>query len=119
MTPFNVIDVENSEVVIDAPASSVKPGMQLVVYKKGKAIRNRRTGKVTSKQTKVAVIGVVTIGEDSVTCKLLEGKITPDEDADDGDEYLKYIVRIPEVPVAPLPSATPVVTPVNNAANPF
>ena len=119
MTPFNVIDVENNEVVIDAPASSVKPGMQLVVYKKGKSIRNRRTGKVTSKQTKVAVIGVVTIGEDSVTCKLLEGKITPNEDAEEGDEYLKYIVRVPDVSVAPSSSVTPVVPPVNSAANPF
>lgn len=119
LTPFNVIDVENNEVVIDAPASSVKPGMQLVVYKKGKAIRNRRTGKVTSKQTKAAVIGVVTIGEDSVTCKLLEGKITPNEDAEEGDEYLKYIVRVPDVSVVSTPSVTPVVPPVNNAANPF
>lgn len=122
LTPFNVLDVEEGEVVVDAPASSVKPGMQLVVYKKGKALRNRRTGKVTAKQKKVAVIGVVTIGEDSVTCKLLEGKITPDEDADEGDEYLKYTVRIPDIAAAAsavAPTAAPAAPAVNSAVNPF
>lgn len=122
LTPFNVLDVEDGEVVIDAPAASVKPGMQLTVYKKGKAVRNRRTGKVTAKQKQVAVIGVVTIGEDSVTCKLLDGKITPDADAEEGDEYLKYVVRIPDTAVAaPVGATAPAVpSPVQgSAAAPF
>lgn len=113
LTPFNVLDVEKGEVVVDVPASRVKPGSQLSVFKKGKKIKNKRTGKVTAKESRVATIGVVTIGEDSVTCKLLDGKIEPDEEADEGSEYDKYIVRIPDTaasvqvpaPVAPAPSA--------------
>ena len=108
LTPFNVLDVEKGEVVVDAPPSRLKPGQQLVVYKKGKKIKNKRTGKVTAKESQVAVIGVVTLSEDSVTCKLLSGEIKPDADAEEGAEYDKYIVRIPETAASPVP---PVQTP--------
>lgn len=118
ITPFNVLDVENGEVVVDVPSNRVKPGQQLTVYKKGKKIKNKRTGKVTAKESQVAAIGVVTLSEDSVTCKLLNGEIKPDEDAEDGSEYDKFIVRIPDAPAAPV---APVVAPppANNAAAPF
>lgn len=119
ITPFYVLDVENDEVVIDAPANRLVKGQELPVFKKGKAIRNRRTGKVTARESQVATIYVVTIGEDSVTCKLKTGEITPDEEAEEGAEYDKYIVRIPEKdaahpvasPVAPTPPANPNVAP--------
>lgn len=101
ITPFNVLDVENGEVVVDVPSNRVKPGQQLTVYRKGKKIKNKRTGKVTAKEIEIATIGVVTLSEDSVTCKLLTGEIRPDEDAEEGSEYDKFIVRIPDAPAAP------------------
>lgn len=107
LTPFNVLDVEDGEVVVDVPPSRVKSGSQLTVFKKGKKIRNPRTGRWTAKETRVATIGVVTIGEDSLTCKLLDGKITPDEDAEEGAEYAKYIVRIPDGQQSPAPAPAP------------
>ena len=96
LTPFSVLDVENGEVVIDAPPSQLTKGMELPVFKKGKKVKNKRTGTMSAKESQVAVIYVVTIGEDSATCKIKEGEITPDEEADEGTEYDKYVVRIPE-----------------------
>lgn len=118
ITPFNVLDVEKGEVVVDVPSNRVKPGQQLTVYKKGKKIKNKRTGKVTAKESQVATIGVVTLSEDSVTCKLLNGEIKPDEDAEEGSEYDKFIVRIPDAPAVPV---APVAAPpsANSAAAPF
>lgn len=116
LTPFSVLDVEDGEVVVDVPANRVKEGQQLVVYKKGKKVRNPRTGKYTAKESRVATIGVVTPGEDSITCKLLDGTIAKDENAEEGFEYAKYIVRIPD---APPPSAVAPSVPTGTAANPF
>lgn len=120
LTPFSVLDVENGEVVVDVPANRVKPGQQLCVFKKGKKVKNKRTGKVTAKESQVATIGVVTLSEDSVTCKLLSGEIKPEEGAEDGEEYDKYIVRIPDIPVAvAAPVAIPSAPAPSKAAVPF
>ena len=96
LTPFGVMEVEGKEVVIDAPGNRLVQGQELPVYKKGKKIKNKRTGKVTARESQVATICVVTIGEDSVTCMLKTGEIPPEEDAEEGAEYDKYIIRIPE-----------------------
>ncbi len=96
LTPFGVMDVEGNNVVIDAPGNRLKKGQDLPVFKKGKKIKNKRTGKVTAQENKVATISVVTISEDSVTCILKAGEITPDEEAEEGSEYDKYVIRIPE-----------------------
>lgn len=120
LTPFNVLDVEGSEVVVDVPSTRVKPGQQLTVYKKGKKIKNKRTGKVTSKESQCAVIGVVTLGEDSVTCQILSGKIDPDEEAEDGAEYDKYTVKIITQAAPAAAHAAPVAAPsAPSAASPF
>lgn len=118
LTPFSVLDVENDEIVVDVPSNRVKPGQQLVVFKKGKKIKNKRTGKVTAKESQVATIGVVTLSEDSVTCKLLGGKIEKDDEAEEGSEYDKYVVKIPDAAVAVAPAAPPAV-PAGSAAAPF
>ena len=121
LTPFSVLDVENGEVTIDVPSNRVKPGQQLVVYKKGKKVRNKRTGKVTAKESQVAVVGVQTLAEDSVTCKLLSGEIKPDENAEEGAEYDAYTVRFPIIAndiQPPSPSVTPI-APVGTPAVPF
>lgn len=108
LAPFGVMDVEDGDVTIDLPSKRAKPGMQLEVRKLGKKIKNKRTGKMTAKEKPVAVIGVTSIAEDSVTCKLLSGKIEPDEEAEEGCEYDKYHVYIidavPVPPQAPPPS---------------
>ena len=118
LTPFNVLDVENGEVTVDVPSSRVKPGQQLLVYRKGKRIKNKRTGKVTAKESQVAVIGVQTLAEDSVTCKILSGTILPDENADEDSQYDGYSVRIPDVTLPPA-QAAPAPQPVGTSANPF
>lgn len=121
LTPFSVLDVENGEVTVDVPSNRVKPGQQLLVYKKGRKVRNKRTGKVTAKESQVAVIGVQTISEDSITCKLLNGEITPNENAEEGAEYDAYTVKFPEAGTsAPPPTAQPATaTSVGTAAAPF
>lgn len=123
LTSFYVLDVENGEVVVDVPSNRVKPGQQLVVYKKGRKIRSKRTGKVTARESQVAVLGVQTLSEESVTCKLLSGAIAPDANAAEGCEYDAYMVRIPETDgiQPPAPTAAPAVsTPaVGTAAVPF
>lgn len=120
LTPFNVLDVENGEVTVDVPSNRVKPGQQLVVYKKGRRVKNKRTGKVTAKESQVAVIGVQTLSEDSVTCKLLNGEIKANENAEEGSEYDAYTVKFPAADTSPHPSAPPAVAvPVGTPAAPF
>lgn len=118
LTPFSVLDVENGEVSVDVPSNRVKPGSQLIVYKKGRKVRNKRTGKVTAKESQVAVIGVQTLSEDSVTCKLLNGEIKPDSNAEEGSEYDSYTVKFPEESPASAPAPTPP-QPVGTSAAPF
>ena len=96
LTPFGVMEVEGKEVLIDAPSSRLVQGQELPVFKKGKKVKNKRTGKVTARETQVATICVVALSEDSVTCTLTNGEITSDDEAEEGEEYDKYIVRIPE-----------------------
>lgn len=120
LTPFSVLDVENGEVTVDVPANRVKPGQQLVIYRKGRKIRNKRTGKVTAKESQVAVIGVQTLSEDSVTCRLLSGEIKADENAEEGAEYDAYTVKFLDAGASsPVPPAQPAAAPVGTAAAPF
>lgn len=120
LTPFSVLDVENGDVTVDVPPNRVKPGQQLVVYKKGRKVKNKRTGRVTAKESQVAVIGVQTLSEDSVTCKLLSGAIKADENAEEGSEYDAYMVKFSGVDTTPHPSAPPVVAaPIGTPAAPF
>lgn len=122
ITPFSVLDCENGEAVIDIPANLLVKGQELPVFKKGKKIKNKRTGKVTARESQVATISVALIGEDSVTCKLKTGEITPDETADEGSEYDMYIVRIPDKNAASAPAAqapASVQQPANQNVAPF
>lgn len=121
ITPFSVLDFENGEAVIDVPANLLVKGQELPVFKKGKKIKNKRTGKVTARESQVATISVVLIGEDSVTCKLKSGEITPDETAEEGAEYDMYIVRIPDENAEPDPAQAPATMqqPANQNVAPF
>jgi len=121
ITPFSVLDCENGDAVIDIPANLLVKGQELPVFKKGKKIKNKRTGKVTARESQVATISVVLIGEDSVTCKLKSGEITPDETAEEGAEYDMYIVRIPDENAEPDPAQAPATMqqPANQNVAPF
>ena len=119
LTPFGVMEVEGKEVVIDAPGNRLVQGQELPVFKKGKKIKNKRTGKITARESLVATIYVVTIGEDSVTCMLTTGEIIPDEDAEEGAEYDKYIIRIPEKNTTSQSKTTNAPMPANRNIAPF
>jgi len=118
LTPFSVLDVENDEVTIDVPSNRVKQGQQLEVFRLGKRVKNKRTGKVTAKESSVAIIGVQTLSEDSVTCKLLRGAIVPDANAEDDSKFDAYVVRIIEAPPVVTTQSLPA-APTGTAANPF
>ena len=71
-TPFNVMDVNGQEIMIDAPPSIAKVGSLFDIFKAGKAIRNRRTGKVTLRETKICTISITSVGEDSCTGNIVK-----------------------------------------------
>ena len=71
-TPFNVMDVNGQEIMIDAPPSLAKVGSLFDIFKAGKAIRNRRTGKVTRRETKICTISITSVGEDSCTGNIVK-----------------------------------------------
>jgi len=101
LTPFGILDVENGVVTLDVPGSlkimgkPVQTGTQFVVSKLGKGKKSKRTGKVTRSETQVAVVSVTSVGEDSCTAKIVNGKIEPIGD-DEDTQYDPYIVKINE-----------------------
>ena len=121
ITPFGGLDVEGKEVLIDAPGNRLVKGQELPVFKKGKKVKNKRTGKMTARESQVATISVVSIGEDSVTCVLKSGELPPDEDAEEGSEFDKYIVRIPDKDASSATQAAPAQAPLpaNKNVAPF
>ena len=66
-TPFYVIDIDGGNIMIDAPASLAPVGSMFDIFKTGKAIRNRRTGKLTHRETKICTIRIASSHEDSST----------------------------------------------------
>lgn len=107
ITPFSVLDTEDGEILVDAPSNRVKVGQQLLVYRKGRKIKNPRTGKLMARERQVAVISVTTLSEDCVTCKLVSGEAKEND-----------IVRIPDIP--PAAAAAPAAAaPVPAGAAPF
>jgi hypothetical protein len=63
-TPFYVMDCSGNSVMIDAPASVAPVGALFDIFETGKAVRNRRTGKVTRRETKICTIRITRPGED-------------------------------------------------------
>ena len=110
VTPFSVMDVNGNEIMIDAPASIAPNGTLFDIFKPGRAIRNKRTGKVTRRETKLCTIKITSAGEDSCTGQIVtiyvQEAVQPD-----------YIVRpSTEKSAAPAPAAAPAVP---TAAAPF
>lgn len=94
MTPFYIGDVENGIVSIDITKPTVQVGQELRVMKRGKARKNKRTGKVTKSESEVARIKVISCQEDTSNAKILDGKIEPGDDEE--DPYKDYFVRFPD-----------------------
>ena len=109
-TPFSVMDVTGNEVMIDAPPSMAKVGTLFDIFKPGRAIRNKRTGKVTRRETKLCTIQITSAGEDSCTGQIVKIYVQEAVQPD-------YIVR-PSTAVlaAPAQAAAPAVP---TAAAPF
>ena len=66
-TPFYILDIENNQITTDIPASAAKVGDLFDIFAPGKKIRNRRTGKFIQKETKVGLLRLIAVGEDSST----------------------------------------------------
>lgn len=94
LTPFGVMTVEDGKVVVDVPPALAKEFKLFEVKKCGKRIKNKRTGKWTYPEKKVATLKVEDVTEDSVSCSIVDGEIKPEEGAEEGCEYDKYRVRI-------------------------
>lgn len=110
-TPFYVIDVNGQDVMIDAPASVATAGSMFDIFKTGKAIRNRRTGKVIRRETRICTISITTPGEDGSTGRVVQ-LYTNDPVKTD------YIARPAAAPVVvTAPAAAP--APTGTAAAPF
>lgn len=117
LTPFGIMGVDDGKVLVDVPAGLAKEYKTLDVKKCGKRIKNKRTGKWTYPEKKVATLKVEDVTEDTVSCAIVDGEVKPDEDADEGCEYDKYRVRISgttdvakpvvSAPVAPTSSEDP------------
>ena len=71
-TPFHVMDVNGHEIMIDAPPSLAKVGTLFDIFKPGRAIRNRRTGKVTRRETKLCTISITSVSEDGCTGRVVQ-----------------------------------------------
>ena len=92
-TPFYVLDVNGQQVMIDAPASVAPAGSTFDIFKLGRAIRNRRTGKVIRRETRICTIRITNPGEDGSTGVIFQ-LYTNDPVKTD------YIARPAEVPAA-------------------
>ena len=114
LTPFYVMDVNGNEIMIDAPASVAPVGSMFDIFKTGKAIRNRRTGKVTRRETKLCTIRITAPGEDGSTGQVVQLYVQEPVKVD-------YIVRpVNAAPVAPAAPATAAPVPtVPSAVSPF
>ena len=111
-TPFYVMDVNGQEVMIDAPAQVAPVNSTFDIFKTGKAIRNRRTGKVTRRETKICTIVITAPGEDGSTGRVFQ-LYTQDP------VKVDYIARPATAPAAVAAPATAPTAPVGTAAAPF
>ena len=109
-TPFYVMDVNGQEIMIDAPPSLAKVGSLFDIFKTGKAIRNRRTGKITRRETKLCTISITSVSEDSCTGRIIQVYAQEPVQVD-------YIVRPSTAVVVQQPA--PAAAAVPTAAAPF
>jgi hypothetical protein len=114
LTPFYVMDVEGASIMIDAPNTVAPAGSLFDIFKTGKAIRNRRTGKVTRRETKICTIRITVPGEDGCKGEIVRSYVNEPVKVD-------YIVRFASTPAVAAPIAAPAapIPAAPSAANPF
>lgn len=71
LTKFEVLDVDNTGIMVDIPGSCAKKGDLLSVYRLGRKVKSRRTGKVTQKLINVATLTVTELDEESCTAQVI------------------------------------------------
>ncbi len=96
---FYVIDVSGKQITIDTPPSVAAIGSTFDIFKTGKKIRNRRTGKVRFQEIKVATIRITAQNEDDCTGLVIQNHTNDPIKTD-------YIVRPSQLQAAP--AAAPV-----------
>ncbi len=112
-TPFYVLAVEDGSVMTDIPPTVCKVGDHYDVFRQGKPIRNRRTGKVLRSEKKIAIIQIISVSEDSSMAKvvaLYDANAVVDDKC-----ILKPAASMPVL--APSPVPVPASPP--SVANPF
>lgn len=107
---FYVIDVNGQQVTIDAPPSVAAVGSSFDIFKTGKKIRNRRTGKVRLQEIKVATIRITAQNEEDCTGAVAQ-TYTRDQIKTD------YIARPAQQQFVPVTAAPGAVAP--SGARPF
>ena len=113
LTPFYVMDVEGASIMIDAPNTVAPAGSLFDIFKTGKAIRNRRTGKVTRRETKICTIRITVPGEDGCKGEIVRSYVNVPVKVD-------YIARFASTPAVAAPAAPAAPIPAEpSAANPF
>ena len=107
---FYVIDVNGKEITIDTPPNVAPVGSCFDIFKTGRKIRNRRTGRVRFQEIKVATIRITAQNEEDCTGVVIQHH-TKDPIKTD------YIVRPSKVHAAPAAADNQNFTP--SAAVPF
>ena len=76
-TPFYVLDVDGNQVTTDIPPSVGQVGALFDIFQQGKAIRNRRTGKVIRSERKIATIQLISVSGDFSTGVVIGKALAP------------------------------------------
>ncbi len=105
-TPFYILSIEGDQVMTDIPPSIGQVGALYDVFKLGKVIKNRRTGKILRSEKRIGTIQLISLSEEYSTGKIVEASGTITEEC-----ILKPAVR-----VAPAPRRQP---PPPSSAVPF
>ncbi len=71
-TPFYVLSIEDGLVMTDIPPTVCKVGDRYHVFKQGRAIKNRRTGKVLRSEKKIALVQIESVSEDFSMARVVE-----------------------------------------------
>ncbi len=103
LTPFYVLSIEGNQVMTDIPPSVGKIGALYDVFKQGKPIKNKRTGKILRSEKRIGMIQLISLSEDFSTGKIVESSGGSVSD----DCILKPAVRVIQKQPPPPPSAAP------------
>ncbi len=113
-TPFYVLSIEDGSVMTDIPPTVCKIGDMYHVFKQGKGVKNRRTGKVVRSEKKIALVRIESVSEDCSMASVVE--IYNNKESIDDKCILKPVALSPTLPP---PSPTQPLRPVTPRTCPF